>query len=159
MHGIDEDEVAAIAFDADAVDEERDRLAQRYLYDVVAVGVPGEEGEHVELGLVGRSRGAAAGEKREREGQRQLHCRPASSESTIVGSARVDVSPKPSVAPSAIFLRMRRMILPERVLGSAAVKWILSGAASAPICLRTAWLSSFRKPSSPSSRAFKVTNA
>ena len=49
--------------------------------------------------------------------ERDLHWRPATSASTIVGSARVDVSPKPSVAPSAILRRMRRMILPERVFG------------------------------------------
>ena len=61
-----------------------------------------------------------------------------------VGSASVDVSPKPSVAPSAILRRMRRMILPERVLGSAGVKWIFSGAASAPMSWRTSWTSSLR---------------
>ena len=40
---------------------------------------------------------------------------------------------------------MRRMILPERVLGSAGVNWIFSGAASAPMSLRTSWFSSLRK--------------
>ena len=31
------------------------------------------------------------------------------------------------------------MILPERVLGSAGVNWIFSGAASAPMSWRTSW--------------------
>ena len=34
------------------------------------------------------------------------------------------------------------MILPERVLGSAGVKWIRSGVAIGPISLRTCWRSS-----------------
>ena len=51
------------------------------------------------------------------------------------------------------------MILPERVLGSAGVNWIFSGAASAPISLRTSPLSSWRSASSPSSPAFRVTKA
>ena len=37
--------------------------------------------------------------------------------STIEGSARVDVSPSSEVWLAAIFRRMRRIILPERVLG------------------------------------------
>ncbi len=41
--------------------------------------------------------------------------------STTAGSARVDVSPMFSVSPEAIFLRMRLMILPDRVLGRALV--------------------------------------
>jgi hypothetical protein len=36
---------------------------------------------------------------------------------TTLGSKRVEVSPKFSVSPDAIFRKMRRMILPERVLG------------------------------------------
>src|SRR5690349_21742609 len=67
----------------------------------------------------------------------QLHWRPARSASTMVGSASVEVSPKPSLAPSAIFLRMRRMIFPDRVFGSAGVKWIFSGAEKAPMSWRT----------------------
>ena len=51
------------------------------------------------------------------------------------------------------------MILPERVLGSAGVNWIFSGAASAPMSWRTSWTSSLRSSSSPSSPAFSVTKA
>ena len=36
------------------------------------------------------------------------------------------------------------MILPDRVLGSAGVNWIRSGAARAPISWRTSWISSLR---------------
>jgi hypothetical protein len=38
--------------------------------------------------------------------------------STISGSARVVMLPMSSYSPAAIFLRMRRMILPDRVLGN-----------------------------------------
>ncbi len=36
---------------------------------------------------------------------------------TTVGSSKVEVSPKLEVSPSAILRKMRRIILPERVLG------------------------------------------
>ena len=45
--------------------------------------------------------------------------RPAISVETTDGSARVEVSPRLSVVPAAILTRIRRMILPERVLGKA----------------------------------------
>ena len=38
---------------------------------------------------------------------------------------------------------MRRMILPDRVFGSAGANWILSGTAMGPISLRTWFASSF----------------
>ena len=38
--------------------------------------------------------------------------------SNIVGSKRVEVSPKFESSPSAIFLKIRRIIFPERVLGN-----------------------------------------
>lgn len=41
--------------------------------------------------------------------------------STTDGSAKVEVSPILSVSPSAIFLRILRMIFPERVFGRAGV--------------------------------------
>jgi len=44
--------------------------------------------------------------------------RPANRSATTFGSARVDVSPRLESSFSAIFLRMRRMIFPDRVLGS-----------------------------------------
>src|ERR1017187_7078031 len=46
-----------------------------------------------------------------------FYCFPFTSASTTCGSARVDVSPIWSTAFSAILRKMRRMILPERVLG------------------------------------------
>ncbi len=41
--------------------------------------------------------------------------------STTLGSVRVLVSPSSEVSPEAILRRMRRMILPERVLGKPVV--------------------------------------
>ena len=38
--------------------------------------------------------------------------------------------------------RMRRMILPERVLGKPGAQWITSGVAMGPISVRTCWTSS-----------------
>lgn len=48
----------------------------------------------------------------------------------------------------AIFRRMRRMILPERVFGMPGAQWMVSGVAIAPMDLRTAATSSFRMLSS-----------
>src|SRR5215469_9784126 len=62
--------------------------------------------------------------------------------STTVGSARVEVSPRLAVSPSAILRRMRRMILPERVLGRPGANWITSGLAMGPISWPTNWRSS-----------------
>ena len=59
---------------------------------------------------------------------------PSTSESTTPGSASVEVSPRSEISPSAILRRTRLIILPERVLGSAGVNWILSGEACGPIC-------------------------
>jgi hypothetical protein len=50
------------------------------------------------------------------------YCLPLTSLSTISGSARVEVSPRESTAPSAIFLSILRIILPLLVLGSPSVK-------------------------------------
>ena len=44
--------------------------------------------------------------------------------STTAGSARVEVSPMLSLCCSTILRRMRRMILPERVLGRPVVNWM-----------------------------------
>src|SRR5262245_48670722 len=63
--------------------------------------------------------------------------------STTAGSASVDVSPRLEKSSSAILRRMRRMILPERVLGSPGENWIRSGVASGPISFLTCWTSSF----------------
>ena len=54
--------------------------------------------------------------------RRQRFWRPSISPSTNDGSASVDVSPSEPKSFSAILRKMRRMILPERVLGSAGVK-------------------------------------
>lgn len=54
----------------------------------------------------------------------------------MVGSAKVEMSPK-SRSPTAIFLRTRRMIFPDRVLGSPGASWMKSGVAKGPILPRT----------------------
>ena len=61
----------------------------------------------------------------------------ATSTSTTPGSASVEVSPRLLTSPSAILRNIRRMILPERVLGSAGAKWMTSGVAIGPISRRT----------------------
>src|SRR5690606_27509004 len=86
-----------------------------------------------------------------------LFCLFAMRSSTTVGSARVEVSPREPKSSSAILRRMRRMILAERVLGSAGANWILSGAAIGPISLRTCWISSLRSASEPVSPSTSVT--
>ena len=53
--------------------------------------------------------------------------------STTSGSANVLVSPIVSISSVAIFLKIRRMILPERVLGRAGAQWMTSGEAMGPI--------------------------
>ena len=52
--------------------------------------------------------------------------------STISGFKSVEVSPKLEKSPSAIFRKMRRIILPERVLGKPETNWILSNLAIGP---------------------------
>ena len=47
----------------------------------------------------------------------QLYNAPSLISSTTAGSSKVEVSPKLLVSPSAIFLKIRRIILPERVFG------------------------------------------
>jgi hypothetical protein len=56
---------------------------------------------------------------------------------TTLASERVDVSPRCSTSPAATLRRMRRMILPLRVLGNAGAQCTTSGAAKGPICVRT----------------------
>src|SRR3546814_2296813 len=53
--------------------------------------------------------------------------------STTEGSASVEVSPRFEKSFSPILRKMRRMILPERVLGKDGVNWITSGVAIGPI--------------------------
>src|SRR5256885_14898700 len=77
--------------------------------------------------------------------------------STTAGSARVEMSPRLPYSSSAILRRMRRMILPERVLGRPGAHWIRSGWAIGPISLRTHWPSSLRSASLGSTPAFSVT--
>src|SRR4051812_16384733 len=77
--------------------------------------------------------------------------------STTAGSASVLVSPRLPNSSSAILRKMRRMILPERVLGSDGANWIRSGAAIGPISLRTHRTSSLRRDSEGSSPAIRVT--
>src|SRR5690554_8193824 len=92
-----------------------------------------------------------------------VHClldyllsRSAISCSTTPGSAKVDVSPKPSISLAAILRRMRRMILPERVLGRLGAHWIISGLAIAPISRTHNATSSFFNSSLGSSPVIKV---
>src|SRR3990167_505180 len=66
---------------------------------------------------------------------------------TTAGSARVVVSPRFSSSLAAILRRMRRMILPERVLGRPGAHWIRSGRAMAPISFATRFSSSLRSAS------------
>src|SRR5579884_97460 len=154
VHDVGLDKLVSLPM-ADAVDDQLGWPVEDDLEIILRVRSAGEEGLKIEwLGRSGRRGSSEDGNCRRRD-----HWRPATSASTTVGSASVDVSPNPPVAPSAILRRIRRMILPDRVFGSAGVKWIFSGAASAPMSRRTSALSSLRSWSLPSSPAFKVTNA
>src|SRR5207245_11508697 len=62
-------------------------------------------------------------------------------------SAIDDETPRQETSPSAILRRMRRMILPERVLGRPGANWMMSGRAIGPISLRTHETSSLRSSS------------
>lgn len=62
--------------------------------------------------------------------------------STTLGSANVLVSPRLSVSCATILRRMRRIILPERVMGRDGVTHKMSGAAKGPISSRT-WLRNY----------------
>src|SRR6476646_1185388 len=66
-----------------------------------------------------------------------LFCRFWMRSSTTVGSASVEISPRLEKSSSAILRRMRRMILPDRVLGRPGENWIWSGVASGPISFLT----------------------
>src|SRR5579864_8103128 len=142
LHVVDQNELALLVAPPDAVDDELVRVVEGDPDDILAVRLAREEAHHVELSV--RTSGSRTS-KSENDHQRSgPHCRPASSASTIVGSASVEMSPKPSVAPSAIFLKIRRMIFPDRVFGSAGVKWIFSGAENAPMSCRTSLINSRR---------------
>src|SRR5579862_5755602 len=77
--------------------------------------------------------------------------------STTLGSASVVVSPRFDVSPSAILRRMRRMILPERVLGRPGANWITSGFAIGEISFETNCLSSLLSASVACTPTFSVT--
>ena len=57
--------------------------------------------------------------RRSRGGSPKTYLRPPINSSTISGLKSVEVSPKVSNSLCAIFRKMRRIILPERVFGSA----------------------------------------
>ena len=57
--------------------------------------------------------------------------------STTDGSANVEVSPRFSKSPSAIFLKILLIILPERVFGRAGAFCNKSGFAIGPISFET----------------------
>src|SRR2546425_3948346 len=78
-------------------------------------------------------------------------------ESTTVASASVVVSP--SGWPLAMSRRSRRMILPERVLGSSGANMIVFGRAIEPIFETTCSRSSFDRPSLGSLPPRRVTKA
>lgn len=65
--------------------------------------------------------------------------------STISGFNKVEVSPKLLKSPSAIFLRIRRIIFPDLVFGNPDTNWILSNFAIGPICSEINWLISFAR--------------
>ena len=58
-------------------------------------------------------------------------------ELTTLGSNNVEVSPKSEKFPSAIFLSILRIILPDLVLGRPETNCILSGFAMGPISTLT----------------------
>jgi pyruvate/2-oxoglutarate dehydrogenase complex dihydrolipoamide dehydrogenase (E3) component len=71
-----------------------------------------------------RARRAAAGGLIGWTAARQRIMRFSTRSVTTAGSARVDVSPSWSASLAAILRRMRRMILPERVLGRPGAHWM-----------------------------------
>src|SRR5438046_6651915 len=79
--------------------------------------------------------------------------------STTLGSARGEVSPRLPNSFSAILRRIRRMIFPERVLGSPGANCMTSGEAIGPVSLRTRATSSLRITSVGVCPAIKVTQA
>src|SRR5688572_15671148 len=78
-------------------------------------------------------------------------------DSTTVASARVVVSPND--CPFAMSRSKRRMILPDRVLGSSGVNMIVFGRAIEPILPTTCSRSSFERPSPASLPPRSVTKA
>src|ERR1700730_9014269 len=79
--------------------------------------------------------------------------------STTLGSDRVDMSPNWPCSPAAILRRIRRMIFPERVFGSAGAHWMASGVAIGLISRRTQSRNSARNGSLGSTPAINVTYA
>jgi len=69
--------------------------------------------------------------------------------STTLGSANVLRSPNWSPSPEEILRMIRRMILPDRVLGRSGTMKIFFGAANGPMTFLTWRMSSFvREPTS-----------
>jgi hypothetical protein len=71
----------------------------------------------------------------------------------------VEMSPTWSISFAAIFLRMRLMILPERVFGRPGAQCISSGCAIGPISFLTSFWSSYIRSSVYSYPFFSVTYA
>src|SRR5436305_1143734 len=88
VHRVDQHEVAAVALAADGVDNEPGRVVEDDLQHIFGMTVSVEESREVELRLWIRRRGCGCSE-RERGFCDELHCRPASSASTTLGSASV----------------------------------------------------------------------
>ncbi len=77
------------------------------------------QGEPTAPPKAARSRGQAGGQA----GRDTLQAWAARSETTS-GLASVEISPKSeAVSPATIFFKIRRIILPERVLGSTGAHW------------------------------------
>src|SRR6185503_2309488 len=93
-HGIDQDELAFLVMSAHAVDDQLVGAVERDLDDVVGVGLAGEKAGHVEPGTRVGGRWSYAGGNQEQRSRGELHWRPATSASTTVGSANVEMSPK-----------------------------------------------------------------
>ena len=102
------------------------------------LGGPLREDPALAQGSAGRARAGTASStpprvpRRSRRGARYLPSLALfslTSTSTTEGSARVEMSPRASNSSAAILRRMRRMILPERVLGRPGAQWMTSGCA------------------------------
>eukprot|EP00967_Tisochrysis_lutea_P049927 scaffold61302_cov33-Tisochrysis_lutea.AAC.2 len=79
--------------------------------------------------------------------------------STIDGSASVDTSPSWSHSRHAILRKIRRMILPDRVLGSPGVTTMQSGIAMPPMPVRTACLSEGMRSAESAAPSWRTTYA
>ena len=91
---------------------------------------------------------------------RQLRYQISLTTRSVTGKAHtVEISPSESSSPARIFRRIRRMILPDRVLGKSSTMKTALGAANGPMDLRTWVMRSFRTWSLDSLPSLRATNA